>query len=121
MIAGAPLVQGQAGGRLAENVMHFARVLRSAGIAPVGVGENLRAASTPAVVERDGWRIAVLGFGGVVPAADWLAGPMKLSPLPWHTPVRRGSRSMRRRSSTSISIGTTKPCVAAWPPGPDRP
>jgi hypothetical protein len=51
--------------------------LRSAGIAPVGVGENLRAASTPAVVERDGWRIAVLGFGGVVPAADWLAGPSR--------------------------------------------
>ena len=51
--------------------------LRSSGIAPVGVGENLRAASTPAVVERDGWRIAVLGFGGVVPAADWLAGPSR--------------------------------------------
>ena len=48
-----------------------------AGIAPVGVGANLRAASTPAVVERDGWRIAVLGFGGVVPAADWLAGPSR--------------------------------------------
>jgi poly-gamma-glutamate capsule biosynthesis protein CapA/YwtB (metallophosphatase superfamily) len=27
------------------------------------------------IVERKGWRIAVLGFGGVVPAADWLAGP----------------------------------------------
>ena len=51
--------------------------LRGSGIAPVGVGADLRAASTPAVLERDGWRIAVLGFGGVVPAADWLAGPSR--------------------------------------------
>ena len=48
--------------------------LRGSGIAPVGAGANVREASTAAVVERDGWRIAVLGFGGVVPAADWLAG-----------------------------------------------
>jgi poly-gamma-glutamate synthesis protein (capsule biosynthesis protein) len=51
--------------------------LRANGIAPVGVGADLRAASTPAVVERNGWRIAVLGFGGVVPAADWLATPTR--------------------------------------------
>jgi poly-gamma-glutamate capsule biosynthesis protein CapA/YwtB (metallophosphatase superfamily) len=51
--------------------------LRSAGIAPVGVGADARAAYTPAIVERNGWRIAVLGFGGVVPAADWLAGPRR--------------------------------------------
>ena len=49
--------------------------LRGSGIAPVGAGANVREASTAAVVERNGWRIAVLGFGGVVPAADWLAGP----------------------------------------------
>lgn len=48
--------------------------LRAAGITPVGVGADVDAATTPAVLERNGWRIAVLGFGGVVPAADWLAG-----------------------------------------------
>lgn len=48
--------------------------LRANGIAPVGVGADARAAAAPAVVERNGWRIAVVGFGGVVPAADWLAG-----------------------------------------------
>lgn len=47
--------------------------LRGSGIAPVGVGADVREASTAAVVERNGWRVAVLGFGGVVPAADWLA------------------------------------------------
>ena len=51
--------------------------LRAAGIAPVGVGPDLRAASAPATVEVRGWRIAVLGFGGVVPAADWLATPTR--------------------------------------------
>lgn len=49
--------------------------LRAAGIAPVGVGADIRAAQTPAIVEVKGWRIAVLGFGGVVPAPHWLAGP----------------------------------------------
>lgn len=49
--------------------------LRGAGIAPVGVGADVATATTPAVFERGGWRIAVLGFGGVVPAGDWLAGP----------------------------------------------
>jgi poly-gamma-glutamate synthesis protein (capsule biosynthesis protein) len=48
--------------------------LRANGIAPVGVGEDARAAAAPVVVERNGWRVAVVGFGGVVPAADWLAG-----------------------------------------------
>ena len=51
--------------------------LKANDIAPVGAGADLRAASTAVVVERKGWRIAVLGFGGVVPAADWLAGPSR--------------------------------------------
>ena len=51
--------------------------LRAAGIAPVGVGADAVAARAPAIVEHKGWRIAVLGFGGVVPAADWLAGPRR--------------------------------------------
>jgi poly-gamma-glutamate capsule biosynthesis protein CapA/YwtB (metallophosphatase superfamily) len=51
------------------------RHAHEAGIAPVGVGADLAAATTPALVERGGWRIAVLGFGGVVPDASWLATP----------------------------------------------
>jgi poly-gamma-glutamate capsule biosynthesis protein CapA/YwtB (metallophosphatase superfamily) len=51
------------------------RHVRDAGIAPVGVGADLAAATAPALVERGGWRIAVLGFGGVVPDAGWLATP----------------------------------------------
>jgi poly-gamma-glutamate capsule biosynthesis protein CapA/YwtB (metallophosphatase superfamily) len=45
----------------------------AAGIAPVGVGENVAAATRPALFEINGWKIAVLGFGGVVPWDDWVA------------------------------------------------
>jgi poly-gamma-glutamate synthesis protein (capsule biosynthesis protein) len=44
-----------------------------AGIAPVGVGENLDEAIKPAIFETNGWTVAVVGFGGVVPGESWLA------------------------------------------------
>ncbi len=44
-----------------------------AGIRAVGVGANLAEATTPTIVVVKGWRVAVLGMGGVVPAASWLA------------------------------------------------
>jgi hypothetical protein len=47
-------------------------VLRS-GIRPVGVGPNLAAATAPAVYQMGGWRVAVVGMGGVVPSSGWLA------------------------------------------------
>ena len=49
--------------------------LERAGIAPVGVGQDAATANAPVIVERNGWTIAVLGFGGVVPSEQWLAGP----------------------------------------------
>ncbi len=57
----------------AEALLDSIANLRAAGIAPVGAGANAAAAHRPALFERKGWTIAVLGFGGVVPAADWLA------------------------------------------------
>jgi poly-gamma-glutamate capsule biosynthesis protein CapA/YwtB (metallophosphatase superfamily) len=49
--------------------------LIAAGIAPVGVGKNHDEAGEAAMFEIKGWKVAVLGFGGVVPSADWIAGP----------------------------------------------
>lgn len=46
---------------------------RLAGLAPVGVGSDLATATAPAIFEVGGWRIAVLGMGGVVPGPSWLA------------------------------------------------
>jgi poly-gamma-glutamate capsule biosynthesis protein CapA/YwtB (metallophosphatase superfamily) len=70
----ANLANNHGGDRGPDALVDSVERVRGAGIAPVGAGANVRAATTPAIVERNGWRIAVLGFGGVVPAADWLAG-----------------------------------------------
>jgi hypothetical protein len=43
------------------------------GIAPVGVGKDYHEAGEPAVFEINGWRVAVVGFGGVVPSVSWIA------------------------------------------------
>lgn len=50
------------------------RNLMQAGVAPVGAGRDLAQATEPAFFEANGWKIAVLGFGGVVPTPAWLAG-----------------------------------------------
>lgn len=47
--------------------------LRAAGIHPVGAGSNYEEAYRPALLEIRGWKIAVLGFGGVLSTRAWLA------------------------------------------------
>lgn len=48
--------------------------LLDVGIAPVGTGANLVEAYEPAVMEINGWTIAVIGSGGVNPeSGSWLA------------------------------------------------
>lgn len=45
----------------------------AAGGQAVGVGMDLAEAMEPAIVEVNGWTVAVVGFGGVVPWEAWLA------------------------------------------------
>jgi poly-gamma-glutamate synthesis protein (capsule biosynthesis protein) len=47
--------------------------LIDAGLAPVGVGADVAQATEPAVFEVNGWKVAVIGFGGVVPSHSWIA------------------------------------------------
>jgi poly-gamma-glutamate capsule biosynthesis protein CapA/YwtB (metallophosphatase superfamily) len=47
--------------------------LIDAGIAPVGAGKDVHEAGLPALFEVNGWRVAVVGFGGVAPSTDWYA------------------------------------------------
>lgn len=47
--------------------------LAEAGVAPVGAGADVDEAGEPALFEINGWIVAVVGFGGVVPHAGWLA------------------------------------------------
>lgn len=45
----------------------------AAGLNPVGVGANSTEAAAPAMFEINGWKVAVIGFGGVFPSLDWFA------------------------------------------------
>ncbi|MDP9494748.1 MAG: CapA family protein [Actinomycetota bacterium] len=47
--------------------------LIASGVAPVGAGRDIDEAGAPATFEVEGWRIAVVGFGGVFPNDAWVA------------------------------------------------
>ncbi len=47
--------------------------LIAAGVSPVGAGANADEAGSPALFEIGGWKVAVIGFGGVVGDASWFA------------------------------------------------
>jgi len=47
--------------------------LIDAGVAPVGAGGDADEAGEPALFEINGWTVAVLGFGGVMPHQGWVA------------------------------------------------
>ena len=55
--------QGSAG------LLDSIRRLRAAGIAAVGAGSNAASAIAPAILERDGWKVAVVGIGQVTSQA----------------------------------------------------
>lgn len=48
--------------------------LSGAGVAAVGAGRDGTEANAPANFDIKGWKVAVLGFGGVVPSPGWIAG-----------------------------------------------
>ncbi len=47
--------------------------LEANGIASVGTGADISQADRAALFEINGWTVAVLGFGGVIPNGGWLA------------------------------------------------
>jgi poly-gamma-glutamate capsule biosynthesis protein CapA/YwtB (metallophosphatase superfamily) len=47
--------------------------LTAAGIVAVGAGRDTDEAAQPALFEVNGWKIAVIGFGGVAPSTGWYA------------------------------------------------
>lgn len=87
-----------------EALLDSRRRLREAGIAPVGVGRNEAQAANPVIVEAKGWRIAVLGFGGVVPAPDWIAGESSPGMADGDTieSMTRAVRTAKRRADLVI-------------------
>ncbi len=47
--------------------------LIDAGVAPVGAGRDAAEAGAPAILDIAGWKVAVLGFGGIFPNDSWVA------------------------------------------------
>ena len=47
--------------------------LEAKGIFPVGTGATAAQAGEPAIFELNGWKVAVVGFGGVRPHDGWIA------------------------------------------------
>lgn len=59
----------------AEGLLDGRRNVIAAGMRAVGVGGNGKRANRPAILRLNGWKVAVLGFGGVIPSTEWLAAP----------------------------------------------
>lgn len=56
-----------------EALLDGIRRLSTIGVAPVGVGRTAAVAALPALFDINGWRVAVVGFGGIRPHDGWLA------------------------------------------------
>jgi poly-gamma-glutamate synthesis protein (capsule biosynthesis protein) len=56
-----------------EAMLDGRQQLIDAGIGAVGVGKDALEAAEPALYEINGWKVAVIGFGGVAPNASWYA------------------------------------------------
>ena len=56
-----------------EAMLDGIRNLSTVGVAPVGVGRTSSLASIPALFDINGWRLAIVGFGGVRPHDAWVA------------------------------------------------
>jgi poly-gamma-glutamate synthesis protein (capsule biosynthesis protein) len=69
----ANLANNHSGDYGKEALLETRANVAAAGIVPVGVGLDSSEANRAAIFEVNGWRIAVLGFGGVVPWEDWIA------------------------------------------------
>ena len=100
----ANLANNHSGDFGSEALLDSRRRLREAGIAPVGVGRNEAQAANPVIVETKGWRVAVLGFGGVVPAPEWIAGESSPGMADGDTieSMTRAVRTARRRADLVI-------------------
>ncbi|MGH8928720.1 MAG: CapA family protein [Acidimicrobiia bacterium] len=47
--------------------------LIEAGLVPVGAGADASQANAPALFDVEGWRVAIVGFGGIRPHDGWIA------------------------------------------------
>jgi hypothetical protein len=80
--------------------------VEAAGIVAVGVGADEVEAYTPRLVEVDGWRIAILGFGGVVPEPSWTARGALPGQATGYDPARMAEAVALAREDVDLVIAT---------------
>lgn len=76
----------------------------AAGLAPVGVGKDDVEAETPAFFTVKGWKIAVVGLGGVIPDPSWVAGPDKPGMADGDTTERMVAAVQRAKAQADLVI-----------------
>ena len=80
--------------------------VEAAGIVAVGVGADEAEAYTPRFVEVAGWRIAILGFGGVVPEPSWTARGALPGQATGYDPARMAEAVALARDDADLVIAT---------------
>ncbi len=76
----------------------------AAGLAPVGVGRDDVEAEAPALFTVKGWKIAVLGLGGVIPDPGWVAGPDRPGMADGDTTERMVAAVKRAKAQADLVI-----------------
>jgi poly-gamma-glutamate capsule biosynthesis protein CapA/YwtB (metallophosphatase superfamily) len=69
----ANLANNHSGDFGVEALLETRANVEAAGMVPVGVGADRTQAHRPAIFDVNGWRVAVLGFGGIIPWDSWIA------------------------------------------------
>jgi hypothetical protein len=80
--------------------------VEAAGMAAVGVGPDEAAAYRPHVVEVAGWRVAILGFGGVVPEPWWTSRGSAPGQATGYDPARMAEAVAAVRAEADLVIAT---------------
>jgi hypothetical protein len=80
--------------------------VEAAGIVAVGVGADEAEAYTSRVIEVAGWRIAILGFGGVVPDPSWTARGTLSGQATGYDPARMAEAVALAREDADLVIAT---------------
>jgi hypothetical protein len=72
-VTAATVANNHSGDHGILGIVDSLRQVEAAGMVALGAGEDEDEAYAPRLVDVEGWKVALLGFGGVVPDPDWTA------------------------------------------------
>ena len=80
--------------------------VEAAGMVAIGVGVDEQDAYRSRIVEVAGWRVALLGFGGVVPVAEWTARGDLPGQATGYDPVRMAQAVADARDGADLVVAS---------------